>query len=112
MTRAQLFKKFKGLEIEQCSFANLPNARSGRRGQGGVKPTNRRLSAHIAAVRVAESQRWDGVTFLPPTTPLLLEGPRPRGFGFEKGTSLPQECFALGGGSLGDELVDPFSRRR
>lgn len=110
MTRAQLFKKFKGLEIEQCSFANLLNARSGRR--GGVKPTNRRLSARIAAVRVAESQRCDGVTFLPPTTPLFLEGPRPRGFGFEKGTSLPQECFALGGGWLGDELVDPFSRRR
>jgi DNA ligase D-like protein (predicted ligase) len=33
-TRAQLFKKFKGLEINQCPFANLPEAKSGRWGQG------------------------------------------------------------------------------
>jgi DNA ligase D-like protein (predicted ligase) len=33
-TRAQLFKKFKGLEIRECPFANLPEARSGRWGQG------------------------------------------------------------------------------
>jgi bifunctional non-homologous end joining protein LigD len=32
--RAQLFKKFKGLEIADCPFANLPEARSGRWGQG------------------------------------------------------------------------------
>ncbi len=30
VTRAQLFKKFKGLEIIECPFANLPEARSGR----------------------------------------------------------------------------------
>ena len=34
LTRAQLFKKFKGLEINECPFANLPEARSGRWGQG------------------------------------------------------------------------------
>jgi DNA ligase D-like protein (predicted ligase) len=34
VTRAQLFKKFKGLEISECPFANLPEARSGRWGQG------------------------------------------------------------------------------
>jgi DNA ligase D-like protein (predicted ligase) len=34
VTRAQLFKKFKGLEIDQCPFANLPEAKSGRWGQG------------------------------------------------------------------------------
>jgi bifunctional non-homologous end joining protein LigD len=33
-TRAQLFRKFKGLEISECPFANLPEARSGRWGQG------------------------------------------------------------------------------
>jgi hypothetical protein len=27
VTRAQLFKKFKGLEINECPFANLPEAR-------------------------------------------------------------------------------------
>jgi bifunctional non-homologous end joining protein LigD len=33
-TRNQLFKKFAGLEIRECPFANLPEARSGRWGQG------------------------------------------------------------------------------
>jgi DNA ligase D-like protein (predicted ligase) len=35
--RAQLFKKFKGLEISECPFANLPEAKSGRWGQGLTK---------------------------------------------------------------------------
>ena len=33
-TRVALFKKFKGLEIATCPFANLPEAKSGRWGQG------------------------------------------------------------------------------
>jgi len=33
-TRAHLFQKFKGLEISACPFANLPEAKSGRWGQG------------------------------------------------------------------------------
>jgi bifunctional non-homologous end joining protein LigD len=37
VSRAQLFKKFKGLEIHECPFANLPEARSGRWGQGLTK---------------------------------------------------------------------------
>ena len=36
-TRAQLFRKFKGLEINQCPFANLPEAKSGHWGQGLTK---------------------------------------------------------------------------
>src|SRR4051794_21511856 len=32
--RAQLFRKFKGLEISECPFANLPEPKSGRWGQG------------------------------------------------------------------------------
>jgi DNA ligase D-like protein (predicted ligase) len=32
--REQLFKRFCGLEIAECSFANLPEAKSGRWGQG------------------------------------------------------------------------------
>ena len=35
--RAQLFKRFKGLEISDCPFANLPEAKSGRWGQGLTK---------------------------------------------------------------------------
>jgi ATP-dependent DNA ligase len=37
VTRAQLFKKFTGLEISECPFANLPEAKSGRWGQGLTK---------------------------------------------------------------------------
>ena len=37
VTRAQLFKRFKGLEIGECPFANLPEAKSGRWGQGLTK---------------------------------------------------------------------------
>ena len=32
--RDQLFRRFRGLEIAECPFANLPEARSGRWGQG------------------------------------------------------------------------------
>lgn len=32
-----MFKKFKGLEIAECPFANLPEAKSGRWGQGLTK---------------------------------------------------------------------------
>jgi bifunctional non-homologous end joining protein LigD len=35
--RAQLFKKFKGLAIADCPFANLPEAKSGRWGAGLTK---------------------------------------------------------------------------
>jgi bifunctional non-homologous end joining protein LigD len=37
VTRAQLYRKFKGLEIAECPFANLPEAKSGRWGQGLTK---------------------------------------------------------------------------
>jgi bifunctional non-homologous end joining protein LigD len=37
VTRTQLFKKFKGLELDECPFVNLPEARSGRWGQGLTK---------------------------------------------------------------------------
>jgi bifunctional non-homologous end joining protein LigD len=37
VVRAQLFKRFKGLEIGECPFANLPEAKSGRWGQGLTK---------------------------------------------------------------------------
>lgn len=33
-TRAQLFRKFRGLEIDECPFVNLPEEKSGRWGQG------------------------------------------------------------------------------
>jgi DNA ligase D-like protein (predicted ligase) len=36
-SRASLFKRFSALEIPECPFANLPEARSGRWGQGLTK---------------------------------------------------------------------------
>jgi bifunctional non-homologous end joining protein LigD len=36
-TRVALFKKFAGLEVQDCPFANLPEAKSGRWGQGLTK---------------------------------------------------------------------------
>ena len=36
-SRAQVFRKFKGLAARECPFANLPEARSGRWGQGLTK---------------------------------------------------------------------------
>jgi DNA ligase D-like protein (predicted ligase) len=35
--RQQLFRKFRGLEVDVCPFANLPEAKSGRWGQGLTK---------------------------------------------------------------------------
>jgi DNA ligase D-like protein (predicted ligase) len=36
-SRRALYEKFRGLEIEECPFVNLPEARSGRWGQGLTK---------------------------------------------------------------------------
>ena len=36
-TRMQLFKRFRGLEIDKCPFVNLPEANSGRWGHGLTK---------------------------------------------------------------------------
>jgi DNA ligase D-like protein (predicted ligase) len=37
IARAHLFRKFRGLEIRDCPFVNLPEAKSGRWGQGLTK---------------------------------------------------------------------------
>ena len=34
LERKKLFRAFKGLEVKECPFANLPEASSGRWGQG------------------------------------------------------------------------------
>jgi bifunctional non-homologous end joining protein LigD len=34
VVRAQLMEQFRGLEIKECPFANLPESRSGRWGAG------------------------------------------------------------------------------
>jgi len=42
--RAALFRKFTGLEIAECPFANLPQPRGGRWGQGSPRPRWRNAS--------------------------------------------------------------------
>ena len=37
VTRGQLFRKFQGLEINECPFANLPEARAVDGARGGRK---------------------------------------------------------------------------
>src|SRR5438046_2218688 len=49
--RAQLFRKFKGLEIGECPFANLPEVRSGRWGQGLTKSEDGRMPVAEAGAR-------------------------------------------------------------
>ena len=58
-TRAQLFKKFKGLEISECPFANLPEAKSGRWAAGPHEGENGGMPVAEAGAR--RSVRISGV---------------------------------------------------
>ena len=73
VTRAQLFKKIQRLEIDECPFANLLKAKSGRWGQGLTK-------AKMAEVRWLKPARRPvrvvGVDLQPPAA---LEVNRPAG---------------------------------
>jgi DNA ligase D-like protein (predicted ligase) len=51
--RSELMKRFRGLEIEQCPFANLPESKSGRWGQGLTKDKMRECR-WLAPVLVGE----------------------------------------------------------
>jgi len=53
VTRAQLFKKFKALEVADCPFANLPEAKSGRWGQGLTKA---RSTLHALNIELHDEQ--------------------------------------------------------
>lgn len=55
-SRQALLKKFEGLEITQCPFANLPEARSGRWGQGLTAEKKRLLRPVF--VRQFEFLEW------------------------------------------------------
>lgn len=53
--REQLFRKFRGLEIKECPFANLPEAKSGRWGAGPDSGEDERLS--VVETRTGRADR-------------------------------------------------------
>jgi hypothetical protein len=50
-SRDELYKRFRGLETAKCPFANLPETRSGRWGQGVNRGEDARLQVADAAGR-------------------------------------------------------------
>ncbi len=63
VVRAQLFKKFGGLEIKDCPFVNLPEAKSGRWGAGLTAATMKDCR-WLKPVLVAQIEflEWTGKT--------------------------------------------------
>ena len=76
--RAQLFKKFRGLEISECPFVNLPEAKSGRWGAGltaaKMKDCRWLKPALVASVEFLE---WTGENHLRHTRFVALRDDKP-----------------------------------
>jgi DNA ligase D-like protein (predicted ligase) len=77
-SRVQLFKKFKGLEIAECPFANLPEAKSGRWGQGLTKEKMKEC-VWLKPVLVAQIEflEWTGENHLRHTKFVALRQDKP-----------------------------------
>ena len=77
-TRAQLFRKFKGLEIQKCPFANLPEAKSGRWGQGltKAKMADCRWLKPVLVAQI-EFLEWTGDSHLRHTKFIALRDDKP-----------------------------------
>jgi len=65
LTRTKLFKAFKGLDIKECPFANLPEAKSGRWGAGltAKKMADCRWLKPVLVAQI-EFLEWTGETHL------------------------------------------------
>jgi hypothetical protein len=63
-TRAQLFKKMRPLEIPECPFANLPEAKSGRWGQGLTVARMKECRWHKPVLE-KNSSSWNGLARTP-----------------------------------------------
>ena len=76
--RAQLFKKFRGLEMAECPFVNLPEAKSGRWGAGltaaKMKGCRWLKPALVASVEFLE---WTGENHLRHTKFVALRDDKP-----------------------------------
>ena len=76
--RRRLFARFLGLEIEQCPFANLPEAKSGRWG-AGLTAAKMKDCRWLSPVLVAQIDflEWTGDNHLRHTTFVALRDDRP-----------------------------------
>ena len=76
--RRRLFARFRGLEIEQCPFANLPEAKSGRWG-AGLTAAKMKDCRWLSPVLVAQIDflEWTGDNHLRHTTFVALRDDRP-----------------------------------
>ena len=76
--REQLFKKFRGLELDDCPFANLPEAKSGRWGAGltAAKMKDCRWLKPVLVAQV-EFLEWTGENHLRHTRFIALREDKP-----------------------------------
>ncbi len=60
--REQLYRRFRGLETSECPFANQPEARSGRRGQGLTAEKMKRETGRISRLAPSGGHRiWEPI---------------------------------------------------
>ena len=78
VVREQLFKKFRGLEINDCPFANLPEAKSGRWG-AGLTAAKMKDCRWLKPVLVAQIEflEWTGENHLRHTKFIALRDDKP-----------------------------------
>ena len=78
VVRAQLFKKFRGLEIKDCPFVNLPEAKSGRWG-AGLTAAKMKDCRWLKPVLVAQIEflEWTGENHLRHTKFIALRDDKP-----------------------------------
>src|SRR5215207_3252385 len=78
VVREQLFEKFRGLEIKDCPFVNLPAAKSGRRG-AGLTAAKMKDCRWLNPVLVAQIEflEWTGENHLRHTKFIALRDDKP-----------------------------------
>ena len=78
VVREQLFKKFRGLEIKDCPFVNLPEAKSGRWG-AGLTAAKMKDCRWLIPVLVAQIEflEWTGESHLRHTKFIALRDDKP-----------------------------------
>ncbi|HMJ85907.1 MAG TPA: hypothetical protein VK504_22155 [Vicinamibacterales bacterium] len=96
VVREQLFKKFRGLEIKDCPFVNLPEAKSGRWG-AGLTAAKMKDCRWLNPVLVAQIEflEWTGENHLRHTKFIALRDDKPAREVMREQRSPPMPRFAL-----------------